>query len=49
MSTQSSTAQLSGGEFSWTFPAHSVSLLELPQQLPQFLADGGGAPARTSS
>ncbi len=49
VSTQASTAQLSGGEFSWTFPAHSVSLLELPQQLPQFLADGGGAQARTSS
>lgn len=45
--TQARAAELKSGGFSWTFPAHSVSLLELPHQLPQFLADGGGDQART--
>jgi len=45
--TQATTAEITSGEFSWTFPAHSVSLLELPPQLPEFLADGGGR-GRTS-
>jgi alpha-L-arabinofuranosidase len=40
--TRVTTAEIQSGEFSWTFPAHSVSLIELPQQSPQFLADGGG-------
>jgi len=35
------TAEVGTGDFSWTFPAHSVTLLELSRQPPEFLAAGG--------
>jgi alpha-L-arabinofuranosidase len=42
VSTQVSTAPVGNGDFSWLFPSHSVSLLQLTPQAPDFLADGGG-------
>jgi alpha-L-arabinofuranosidase len=42
VTTVARTAEVGNGDFSWTFPAHSVTLLQVAQQPPEFLAAGGG-------
>jgi alpha-L-arabinofuranosidase len=42
VTTVASTAQVGNGEFPWTFPAHSLTMLQLPRQAPEFLAAGPG-------
>lgn len=50
VTTVASTAEVGTGDFSWMFPAHSVTMLQLLRQPPEFLAAGNGRPgARTSS
>jgi alpha-L-arabinofuranosidase len=42
VTTVASTAEVGNGDFSWTFPAHSITLLQLSRQPPEFLAAGAG-------
>jgi alpha-L-arabinofuranosidase len=42
VTTETATVEVGNGDFSWTFPAHSVTLLQLSRQPPEFLAAGGG-------
>ncbi len=40
VTTAASSAEVGNGDFSWTFPAHSVTLLQVSRQPPEFLAAG---------
>ena len=41
----STTAEVGNGDFFWTFPAHSITMLQLSRQPPEFLAAGKGQAA----
>jgi alpha-L-arabinofuranosidase len=43
VTTVASTAVVRSSDFSWTFPAHSVTLLQMSRQPPEYLAAGAGA------
>ena len=50
VSTLAGSAEVGNGDFSWTFPAHSITMLQLSPQPPEFLAAGGRqAGARTGT
>ena len=45
VTTVSTTAEVGNGDFFWTFPAHSITMLQLSRQPPEFLAAGKGQAA----
>jgi alpha-L-arabinofuranosidase len=50
VTTVARSADVGNGDFSWRFPAHSVTMLQLLRQPPEFLAAGDGPiSARVSS
>ena len=42
VTTVSSTAEVGNGDFFWTFPAHSITMLQLSRTAAEFLAAGKG-------
>jgi alpha-L-arabinofuranosidase len=42
VTTVARTADVGSGDFFWTFPAHSVTMLQLSRQAPELLAAGAG-------
>jgi alpha-N-arabinofuranosidase len=42
VTTVARTADVGSGDFFWTFPAHSVTMLQLSRQPPELLAAGAG-------